>query len=292
MPAIGIVQVIMPIIIIPLAGFVLGKFKKVNIKTLADYIIYLASPALVLAQLSMQPINLREISLIALAVAFVILGTGAVVYLFFKTIKLQVPAGYYLPIMFMNSGFLGYPLALFAFGADGLSKAIIYDIANALLLFTLGIFIVSQGKDRWQALKLPFIYAALLGFILSLLGIKLPPYLYSPLYLIGGTAIPLALIMLGCRLAELKITSWKLPLLASVLRLGLGLGLGLLAVFIFRLEGLTAKIVILSSALASAVTAAPLAEEYDSGPDLVASTIALSTILCIISVMLVLKLTI
>jgi predicted permease len=191
--------------------------------------------------------------------------------------------------MFMNSGFIGYPLALFALGEAGLSKAVIYDITNAFFIFTLGIYIASQGRDRWQVFKIPFIYAAAAGIIISLCGIKIPHFIYSPLYLVGGTTIPLALFMLGCRLASMKIVSWKLPFTASCLRLGIGLGLGLLAVFLFKLQGVIAKVVILSSSLSSAVTTVALAEEYDSDPELVASTIFLSTLLSIITIVIILN---
>lgn len=284
MPIFDILKVIVPIILVALIGFIFGKFRKPNLKTFADYIIYISSPALALAHLSMQRMKLGEISTLALSAVLVILGTGIITYLFFKITKIQAPTGLFLPIMFMNSGFIGYPLALFAFGGAGLNKAIIYDITNGILIFTVGIYLVSRGKDRWQVLKLPFIYAAALGIILSLTGVRISQPVYSAIYLLGGTTIPIALFMLGCRLANMRIVSWKLPILASILRLGIGLLLGLLAVFIFRLQGLTANIVILISSLSAAVTCIALAEEYDCEPELVASTIALSTILSLITI--------
>ena len=289
MPVTEILKLLTPILFITLAGFVFGKFKRIELKTLADVIIYVCVPALALVQLSMQRMPLPEILGIALSTAFVIIALGGIAYLLFRVLKLSAPPGIYLPIMFMNSGFIGYPLALFAFGGPGLSRAIVYDITNAVLIFTLGIYMVSRGKRRWEVLRMPFIYAALAGILISLAGIQLPQFIYAPLYLIGGMTIPLALFMLGCRLASLKITSWRLPLMATSLRLGLGLGLGMLAAFIFRLPALTAKIVILSSSLASAVTPLALAEEYDADPQLVASAITLSTLVSMVTVVLVLR---
>lgn len=289
MPFSEIIKVIIPIIIITGAGYVFGRYKKINIKTLADFIIYVSSPALALALLSKQQIIFKEISTIIFSAVLVILGTGMLSYVFSRTTKIPIPSGLYLPIMFMNSGFIGYPLALFAFGELGLSKAIIYDMMNAILIFTVGIYIINRGKDRWQFLKIPFIYAALAGIVISLSGAKIPEMIYSPLDLIGQTTIPLALFMLGCRLAHIKIVSWKLPLIASCFRLGIGFGLGLLAVFLFKLQGLTSKIVILTSSLSSAVTTVALAEEYDAEPELVASTIALSTLLSIITIVFILS---
>jgi predicted permease len=245
-----IAEVIVPIILIAAVGFIFGKFRKVNYKTLADLIIYVTAPALALTMLSRQQMGVREIATIAFAAVVVILAVGAISFLLFKVIKLKVPVGVYLPIMFMNSGFIGYPLALFTLGELGFSRALIFDITNAILIFTLGVYLVSRGKDRWQILKIPFVYAAIIGISLSFAGIRIPQTLYVPLYLLGSITIPLALFLLGCRLANIKIDSWKIPIAASILRIFLGLA--------------------------------------DTG--LVASTIALSTIISIITIPLILNL--
>ena len=289
MPLFEVIRVIVPIVIIVSIGFIFAKFREVTLKTFADYIIYISSPALALSQLAMQKAALPEILSLSFSAVVVIVGCGSIAFLLFKIFKFNAPKGIYLPVMFMNSGFIGFPLALFAFGSAGLNKILIFNMVNALLLFTLGIYVVSHKKDPWQVLKIPYLYASVIGLSLSLTGIRLPQYIYSPLYILGGTTIPLALFMLGCRLARIKIVSWKLPVVATVLRLGLGLLLGFLAVFVFRLSGLTAKIVILAASLSSAVTTLPLAEEYDAEPELVASAIALSTLVSFILIIVLLN---
>jgi predicted permease len=282
-----ILQVIIPILIIASIGYIFGRFRKIELKTIADLIIYISTPSLVITQLSAQRMNVAELSSIVFSAVFIILGSGLIAHFLFKTFKISVKAGIYLPVMFMNSAFIGYPLALFAFGKVGLDKAIIYDITNAVLIFTVGIYIVSSGRDRWQVFKIPFIYAALVGLILSFTRLQIPHFIYLPLNMIGETTIPLALFMLGCRLANLRVSSWKIPLIAASLRIGLGLILGFLAVFLFKLSGVAAKVVILISILPSAITAIALAEEYESDPDAVASAIALSTLLSMIAVMVI-----
>ena len=157
MSVLDILKVIAPIFLITLAGYIYRRLKKIELKPLADFIIYISAPALALAQLSMQRMQLTEIASLALSASLVILGSGAIAWLLFKALKFKAPSGLYLPIMFMNSGFIGYPLALFALGGIGLSKAIIYDITNAILIFTLGIYLVSRDKNHWQVFKIPYI---------------------------------------------------------------------------------------------------------------------------------------
>ncbi|MBU1026548.1 MAG: AEC family transporter [Candidatus Margulisbacteria bacterium] len=284
MPILEIIGVITPIFIIAVVGFIVGKFKQLSLKTMADLIIYICSPALAFVLLSQTQIDLREISSIALAALLVILGTGAICFLLIKLSGKTVPTGFYLPVMFMNSGFIGYPITLFAFGELGLSKAIIFDITNAILIFTLGIYMISQKKDHWQVLKIPFLYAAIAGIFISWLNIQIPDPVFIPINLVGQITVPMALFMLGYRLANIEITSVKLPLLASLLRLTLGLALGILVVYLLKLDGVTAKVVVLIASTSSAISTIAISEEYNSSPNLVASTIALSTIIWALSI--------
>ncbi|MBN2057884.1 MAG: AEC family transporter [Candidatus Saganbacteria bacterium] len=283
-----ILKILIPIIIIASLGALFGRFRKIEIKALAEYLLYIGVPALVFSQLSMQQVRPAYLLLISLAAFFVILGSGLLSWFLLRVLRFRIPDPLFLPIMFMNSGYLGFPLALFAFGELSLNYAIIYNTAMSILLFTLGIYILCRGTDPYRALKIPFIYAALAGLILSYSGIRLPQPLYVPIYILGNTTIPLALFMLGYRLANMGLTSWKMPLLASLLRLGLGLGLGWLAVMIFQLHGIAAKTIILLSCLASAVTSLPLAEEYDSEPELIASSIMLSTLVSFLALFAIL----
>ena len=128
-------KVIAPIIIITSFGYIYGKFRTLNLKTLADLIIYFGSPALVFTQLAKQQIIIAEFLQIILSVLFVVLGSGFVAWLIFRFRKRDLPTSIYLPIMFMNSGFIGYPLALFAFGQFGLNRAILFNTVNAILVF-------------------------------------------------------------------------------------------------------------------------------------------------------------
>ena len=191
--------------------------------------------------------------------------------------------------MFMNSGFIGYPLVLVLFGYSALKIAILYNTVNAVLIFSLGVYIIGQKKDPWQLFKIPFVYAALIGLIFSYLKIGLPVLLASPIELIGKATIPLALALLGLRLLETKIKSWLMPFLAALLRLGLGYGLASLAIFFLPFEALTAKTILLLSLLPSGITPIALAEEYQTDRDLVASSIVMSSLLALVALPLIIK---
>lgn len=282
MTLLQIINIILPIILLAGIGFVFGQFRKINLKKIADFTINITTPALAFSLMLKTTIGVAEIGKIALAATIIIVGIA------FACRKLKLPLGLYLPAMFMNSGNIGFPLCLFSFGHDGLSKAIIFNTTNAILIFTLGIFIISQGKDKWQVFKVPFVYGALLGLLFSLLNIRLPETIYFPIYLLGQITIPLSLFILGYRLSTTKIKSLALPAQASALRIIGGLLLGISASWILGLSGMTAKVVILLSSLPAAIMAIALAEKYETDSSLVASTIVLSTIASLITIPIIL----
>jgi predicted permease len=90
--------------------------------------------------------------------------------------------------------------------------------------------------------------------------------------------IPLALLVLGCNLSKVRITSFPTTLLASFLRVGIGLLLGLLAVTLFNLDGILRSVVILCSAMPAAVNSSIFATKYNNEAELVSSVVLVTTI--------------
>ena len=70
---------------------------------------------------------------------------------------------YLAPVIFGNTGNLGLPLALFAFGQTGLGYAVVVFAIMAILSFTFGVWLVSGGGSPMKALKEPIVAATLLG---------------------------------------------------------------------------------------------------------------------------------
>ena len=129
-----------------------------------------------------------------------------------------------------------------------------------------------------EVLKIPPIYAAVVGLLLNILEVDVPEVITTPLNIIGLMAIPLVLLVLGNNLSKINITSVPTTILASFLRIGVGLGFGFLAVTIFDLTGILRAVVILNSAMPAAVNAAIIATKYDNESDLVSSVIFVTTV--------------
>ena len=108
---------------------------------------------------------------------------------------------------FGNVGNFGLPMALFAFGDEGLQQATIVFVASGILSFSLGIFVASRGhftpaQAFLQIFKMPPIYATTTALLINAFNISLPEFINRPLILLGDGAIPVQLVMVGVQLAS------------------------------------------------------------------------------------------
>ena len=113
--------------------------------------------------------------------------------------------------IFANNGFIGIPLVAAVFGSDSIVMAyiIILNILNNVLMFTLGVYLVSGDKKSVnvkKALLNPVLLAFLAGVALNLLGVnKFLPELQTYATHFSGIVTPLSMLVLGMKLAEVPM---------------------------------------------------------------------------------------
>ena len=284
----ALAQTVIPVFSIIVVGYAIGKVKKVDVQNFIDLIVYIAGPCLIFTSISRSDINLTDFTTIAGAALATIFGMLFTVFIIFKLTKSD-KKGLYLPIVFGNTSYLGYPVALLAFGMDGLSGAVVYDMMNSLVIFSLGIYIVNHKNEFQEAFKLPFLYAVVVGLAVNLLNIPVPDVLFTPIELIGMITIPLALLVLGYKLTEIRISAARIALLASLFRICGGFLVALAIIQLLPIDGLVKDIVLLQAAMPSAVMGMILAAKYDRDASLVASVVFITTLLSVISIPLILS---
>lgn len=283
-----ILEVFLPIFLLAGLGYLFARFKKFDIASLTDLVIYLTGPCLIFTSLARREFILSDFSFILGGAVFVILSLGIIVYLVLKLRNLSHLTDFYMPALFMNSAFIGFPVALFAYGQEGLSKMIIYDLTNTFLLLSLGIWILTRQQRSWEVFRLPYLYAAALAIAFSAQQVTVPEIIYQPIKILGETTIPLMLFALGYRLNTLTIKHLGLALMVSFFRIGLGFLLGFAFVLSLRIPSLTGKIIILGSSLPSAVSAFIFSEKYGIESELAASAVMVSTLISILTLPLIL----
>jgi len=278
-----LIEIVLPILSIIGVGLLLGRFKELHLRSITELILLVTAPCLVFDSISRKSIVWFDFMAISLAAVVVVLG-GALMTFTYLTLSGARLTELYLPVMFMNSGNLALPLCLLTFGEQGLRKGIIYYVTVSLLTYTLGIFIISRQHDPGEILKVPLIYAFIMGLLVSLLHYPLPKTIRTPISMLGSITIPLMLLSLGYRLSKIRMRNWKLATMGALLRIGGGFIFGLLMVNVLGLSGLTEKIVLMVSIMPSAVINFVLAERYQADSELVASIIFISTMISLITI--------
>jgi len=288
---IRLLNVVIPVFAVIGVGFTFGRLKKIDMRTITDIVIYIGSPCLAFSSLLSKRVIPKDLVMLAVSVFFISLGCGGSAWLFLRLSKIKA-RGFYLPVMFMNSGNMALPLCLLAFGEEGLSKAILFFVTNTFLIYLLGVYIASgEGNvlgDVKEVFKLPLIYAAVAGVVINLSGVHLPQMVLKPIELLGSIAIPLVLFTLGYNLNNTRLKSLPLTMVGSFLRIGLGLLLAIIFVSITGLQGTTRDVILLVSAMPSAVTSFILAAKFEADPELVASIVFMSTVISLITTPLIL----
>lgn len=283
-------QTILPIALVVLVGFILARRMVLSTQTIGRVTFYLFSPALIFRGLYRTELDYRTVGQTALLAALLFAASGLLGWLSSLRDDRRRRAAIALTSALSNNGNMGLSVALFAFGEPGLALAMIYFVTTAFLGNTVGVFVASTGKaDLREALarttRVPMLYGAVLGLALGFFRVELPVGLMRSVDTLADAAVPTLLVLLGAQLSQAPLRGRTQAMArTAVIRLVAGPVLGLLLCGLFGVQGLERTIVIVQAAMPTAVTATVLATEYDAAPKLVATIVALTTILSIFTV--------
>ncbi len=251
--------------------------------------VLLATPCLIftaLVETEIDPTALAELSLAALAVyaAITLACWGLVV------VARLDRRTYLAPIIFGNTGNLGLPLVLFAYGDLGLGYGVVVFGIMSLWAFTFGIWLVSGGVALSRLAREPMVVATVAGAVFLWQGWTLPTVAANTLGLIGQMAIPLMLITLGVAVAQLKPAGLTRAVWISLAKVVLCAGLAFAIGRLFPLDPVALAVLILQAATPVAVTSYLLAERYKADAQAVAGLVVVSTLMSVGAIPLLLAL--
>ena len=193
------------------------------------------------------------------------------------------------PLILPNTGNMGMPLCLFAYGKLGLAIA---TAATAMILvfhFTVNILLSSKKFSVKPLLNCIPIYALLVSLLFVYFDIPSPKFLENVTFLIGYSTIFLVLMSLGVALSKLKVFSFKETLIYSLIRVLIGPIVGFVFVKYLNLTGVEAGVMFIQASMPSAILTYLVAEMYSPKEitDSIASTVALSTFLSLFTLVLI-----
>jgi len=187
------------------------------------------------------------------------------------------PSSFLAPVIFPNTGNMGLPVALFAFGEEGLAYGVIFFVISTTAHFTLGQWAWTGRASLSQLARTPLSYAAVLGLLAMATDVSLPSWLMRTTDVLGDFTIPLMQFMLGVSLAELGIGNRTRSATVAGLRLGLGVGVGVTLAGLFGLSGAARGVFILDCAMPIAVVNALFAVKHGRPAGEVAGAVVIST---------------
>ncbi|EAQ03974.1 auxin efflux carrier family protein [Pseudooceanicola batsensis HTCC2597] len=283
-------EIVAPVFLLAAIGFAWVKAGfEYRVEFVTRLAMTLSVPCLIFVALmraDIEPAALTALSIASVvaygALTLVVAGVLAVTGLSQRT--------YQAPLIFGNTGNLGLPLALFAFGNEGLSLAVVVFAIMAVWSFTYGIWIVSGGGSVTKALKEPLVWGTVLGGIFLWQDWQTPVFLTNTLELIGQMAIPLMLITLGVAVARLSPGNLAMAVVMSVAKLALCVAIAWGVGRLFSLGDTAFAVLVLQVATPVAVTSYLLAEKYGADSQAVAGLVVVSTLLSVAAIPLLLAL--
>ena len=282
-----VLPVLFPIFTMILVGFFYAKFREVNMETANRMNMDIFIPALLIDALSRQSFSIITYQSLAISAVFVVLMSGVLAWAFAKVFTLSIPM--FVPsMMFNNSGNMGLPLAILAFGEDALSAAVILFLAENLFHFTLGTYIVNGKISWWNLLKMPVNIATIIGLTLSFTRWEMPELIYTPIHFLSQIVIPLMLVSLGVRMTQINVSAWRIGLLGAVVCPIVSIIPAFIILLFIPLEPVQRAQLLLFSALPPAVLNFMFAEKYQKSPTEVAAIVAVGNAFSFISLSLML----
>jgi predicted permease len=289
-----LVNIVLPVFVIIGAGFIVARIKSLNAQTLSRASLYILAPALAFSKLSDTTITSAEFLQI---VAFTILATLIVLFASWMVARLlhldrSRESAFMLSCSFVNHGNYGLPLVLFAFGQEGLERALIYFVTGAFLANTLAVFVASRGKAKattslLNIFKIPMIYAIVAAFAVNATNCPVPEVILKPLDMAADATIPMMNLLLGVQLARASLGDQaRLISLAVFLRLVGGAFVGLAVATLMGLTGVTRQACVVEHSTPTAVMTSILAIEFGTEPEFVTGAIFASTLASIVTMTL------
>ncbi len=276
-----VAEIVSPVFLLAALGFAWVKLGyEYRIRFVTQLAMTLGVPCLVftaLMQTELEPAALTAVSVAAItAYGAVTIGLWA-----FVQIAGLDRRTYLAPLIFGNTGNVGLPLALFAFGDAGLGYAVVVFAIMAIYSFTFGVWLVSGGGSPLAVIKEPMVAATLLGGLFLWQGWETPRFLTNTLSLIGQLAIPLMLITLGVALARLRPSRLGPMIWLSLLKAVFCVAVAWVAGLWFGLNDVAFAVLVLQVGTPVAVTSYLLAEKYGADADTVAGLVVVSTLMSV-----------
>lgn len=294
-------QIVAPILVLLGVGALLQRKFTFNLKAMSQLITYCFMPAAVFVNLYETHVDITVLGQVAL---FIILFIGSQMILSHFIAKAfgfkrEEAAVFKNSVVLINSGNYGIPVAQMIFVTQpiGVAIQVILVIFQNITTYTYGLYnLISATKSGVailkDLLKMPIIYALVIGVVMNLLHIGIPQFIRIPLDHVVGGFIAVALITLGAQLSQIDMRTMlnKIIILSCFTRLVIGPAVALFIIFLLGLNGVVAQSLFIASSFPTSRNSSSLALEYDIESNKASQTVLFSTVVSCLTVTVVIYL--
>ena len=284
-----LIDVIVPVFFVIGIGYYLGKKNpEINTDFITTFAGNVGTPAMIFYTITTTGVTLSVFTEYFIYALVIIGGFSLVGILFLLLLKKdfisELP-----PLILPNTGNMGIPICLFAYGTAGLGVASSIASVIILLHFTLGVLLAKKSFSLEILIKNMPIYAIIVSVIFLYFEWDVPGYLENTTFLLTYATIFLVLMSLGIALSRLKVVSWTHASILGAVRVILGPLIGFGLIKYLNLDGFAAGVLLIQSCMPSAVLTYLVGSMYSEKKvvDSVASVIVTSTIMSFITIPIV-----
>ena len=284
-----LIDVLFPVFFVIGIGYYLGKKDpNFNTKFITNFAGNIGTPAMIFYTITTTGITL-DIFVEYFIYALVIIAGFSLVGLFFLFILKKDVISELPPLILPNTGNMGIPICLFAYGTVGLGVASAIASVVILLHFTLGVLLAKKKFSLEILIKNVPIYAILAAVVFLYFQWDVPGYIENTTFLLTYTTIFLVLMSLGIALSRLKVVSWTHASILGAVRVIIGPIIGFSLIKFLNLNGFFAGVLLIQSAMPSAVLTYLVGSMYSERKivDNIASVIVSSTLMSFITIPIV-----
>jgi predicted permease len=289
-------NILLPVFILAGVGFTMQKKFKLDIKSLVKVHLFVFMPSLIFYNIYFNKLSgdiILKVVIFVVSLSVILMIVASLVGKSLKLDKSKEKA-FVNACALMNEGNYGIPLITLLYAGAYVEYAVsiqmIVVMTTSLLINTIGLYNASSGSYTGRealrnVFKLPLIYVIIIGFVFKGFSIELWSPIVSAIGFMSNAVVPMALFILGAQLAEteIKVTN-PMVYLADVFRLMLSPIIALCLVRIMGIEGMIAQILIIGSALPTAVVSVALAIEFDGDYHYASQTVFQTTLFSAITV--------
>ncbi|MDC0903364.1 AEC family transporter [Pelagibacteraceae bacterium] len=284
-----LIDVIVPVFFVIGIGYYLGKKNpEINTDFITTFAGNVGTPAMIFYTITTTGVTLSVFTEYFIYALIIISGFSLVGVLFLLLLKKdfisELP-----PLILPNTGNMGIPICLFAYGTAGLGVASAIASVVILLHFTLGVLLAKKSFSLEILIKNMPIYGIIVSVIFLYFEWDVPGYLENTTFLLTYATIFLVLMSLGIALSRIKVVSWMHASILGAVRVILGPLIGFGFINFLNLDGFAAGVLLIQSCMPSAVLTYLVGTMYSEKKvvDSVASVIVTSTIMSFITIPIV-----